>query len=50
MSATFNLSKNNEWETPPDLFEFGCDYFEFEPSMDLCATGFNKKCKIFIKK
>ena len=49
MSATFNLSKNNEWETPPDLFQMGCDYFDFEPSIDLCATGFNKKCKIFIK-
>ena len=49
LSATFNLSKNNEWETPPDLFEFGCDYFDFEPSLDLCATGFNKKCKLFIK-
>ena len=49
MSATFNLSKNNEWETPPDLFQMGCDYFDFEPSMDLCATGFNKKCKNFIK-
>ena len=49
LSATFNLSKNDEWETPPDLFQMGCDYFDFEPSMDLCATGFNKKCKIFIK-
>jgi len=41
LSATFNLSKNDQWETPPDLFQLGCDY--------LCATNFNKKCKLFIK-
>ena len=50
MSATFNLSKNDQWETPPDLFELGCDYFDFEPTLDLCATNFDKKCKLFIKK
>ena len=49
LSATFNLSKNDQWETPPDLFQLGCDYFDFEPTLDLCATNFNKKCKLFIK-
>ena len=48
LSATFNLSKNDQWETPPDLFQLGCDYFDFEPTLDLCATNFNKKCKLFI--
>ena len=41
--------KNDQWETPPDLFQLGCDYFDFEPTLDLCATNFNKKCKLFIK-
>jgi len=49
LSATFNLSKNDEWETPPDLFQYGCDYFDFEPTLDLCATNYNKKTKYFIK-
>ena len=49
LSATFNLSKNDQWETPPDLFQLGCDYFDFEPTLDLCATNFDKKCKLFIK-
>ena len=50
MSATFNLSKNDQWETPPDLFQLGCDYFDFEPTLDLCATNFDKKCKLFMAK
>ena len=47
MSATFNLSKDNLWETPPDLFEFGCDLFNFKPEIDLCATAKDTKCKTF---
>ena len=47
MSATFNLSKDNIWETPPDLFEFGCDLFNFKPEIDLCATAKDTKCKMF---
>ena len=47
LSATFNLSKDNLWETPPDLFEFGCDLFNFKPEIDLCATAKDTKCKTF---
>ena len=46
---SFNLSQNDNWETPVDLLDYALDYFDFEPSLDLCATGFNKKCKLFIK-
>ena len=48
LSATFNLSKDNEWETPPDLFEFGCKLFNFHPEIDVCATAQNKKCELFL--
>jgi len=47
LSATFNLSKDNIWETPPDLFEFGCNLFNFKPEVDLCATAKDTKCKVF---
>jgi len=47
--STFNLSKTDDWETPPDLFQLGCDYFDFEPTLDVCATAYNKKCHLFIK-
>ena len=48
LSATFNLSKDNIWETPPDLFEFGCNLFNFRPEIDVCATAQDKKCELFI--
>ena len=48
MSGTFNLSKNDQWETPPDLFQLGCELFNFTPEIDVCATAQDKKCEIFI--
>ena len=48
LSATFNLSKDNLWETPPDLFEFGCNLFNFRPEIDVCATAQDKKSELFI--
>ena len=50
LSATFNLSKDNIWETPPDLFEFGCNLFNFRPEIDVCATAQDTKCELFINK
>ena len=47
MTATFNLSKDNIWETPPDVFEFGCKFFDFYPEVDVCATAQDTKCKVF---
>ena len=35
------------WETPPDLFEFGCDLFNFKPEIDFCATKHDKKCELY---
>ena len=48
--AVFNLSKKNDWETPPELFKLGCDYFAFEPQLDVCATAENSKCKYHYNK
>ena len=48
MTATFNLSKDNIWETPPDVFEFGCKFFDFYPEVDVCATAQNTKCDLFL--
>jgi site-specific DNA-methyltransferase (adenine-specific) len=45
---TFNLSKDNIWETPPDVFEFGCNLYNFKPEIDVCATAQDKKCELFI--
>ena len=39
MTGIINLNKKNDWETPPDLFKLGCDYFAFEPQLDVCATA-----------
>jgi len=49
LSATFNLSKNNEWETPDHIFELGCDTFDFTPEIDVCANAQNSKCDLFIE-
>ena len=43
--AVFNLSRKNDWETPPDLFKVGCDYFGISPLLDVCATAQNSLCK-----
>ena len=41
----FNLNKKNDWETPPELFKLGCDFFGHAPTLDVCATAQNSKCK-----
>ena len=46
---SFNLSQNDNWETPVDVLNYALDYFDFEPTLDVCATAFNKKCHMFIK-
>ena len=35
MSATFNLSNDQYWETPEHIFELGCDTFDFTPEIDV---------------
>ena len=49
LSATFNLSDDPVWETPPHIFQFGCDLFNFTPEIDVCATAQDKKCELFIR-
>ena len=48
-NPSFNLSKTDDWETPTDLLMMAKDYFNFEPTIDVCATAHNKKCRTFIK-
>ena len=43
--AVFTLSKKNDWETPPELFKLGCDFFGHSPQLDVCATAENSLCK-----
>jgi len=43
--GVINLSKKNDWETPPELFKLGCDFFAHEPKLDVCATAENSLCK-----
>lgn len=33
------------WGTPIDLFNEACKKFNFEPTLDVCATAFNSKCR-----
>ena len=30
------------------IFEFGCELFNFTPEIDVCATAQDKKCELFI--
>ena len=46
----FNLSRKNDWETPPELFKLGCDYFGHEPQLDVAATAENSLCKYHYNK
>ena len=48
LTATFNLSDDPAWETPPHIFKFGCELFNFHPEIDVCATAQDKKCELFI--
>ena len=48
--AVFNLNKKNDWETPPELFKLGCDFFAHQPQLDVCATAQNAKCKYHYNK
>ena len=48
MTATFNLSNDFGWETPPELFRMGCEIYQFHPELDVCATAQDKKCELFI--
>ena len=45
MGGIINLKKKNDWETPPDLFQMGCDFYHIEPLLDVCATAQTSKCK-----
>ena len=49
LSATFNLSDDPAWETPPHIFELACQTFDFTPEIDVCATAQDKKCELFIR-
>jgi len=44
--GVYNINRDkNDWETPPDLFRLGCDFFHIAPILDVCATAQTSKCK-----
>jgi len=45
MPKTFNRTAGDVWETPPDIFEFACDYFHVYPRLDVASTDENKLCE-----
>ena len=45
MGGVYNLTKKDDWETPPDIFSLACDYFHVDPVLDVCATAQTSKCK-----
>ena len=45
MPKTFNRTAGDVWETPPDIFEFACDYFHVYPRLDVASTHENKLCE-----
>ena len=45
MPKSFNRTAGDVWETPPDTFEFACDYFHVYPRLDVASTDENKLCE-----
>ena len=41
------IGVNDLWETPPDLFRGICIQYGVKPSLDVCATRLNRKCRYF---
>lgn len=44
------ISKRDEWETPPELYEHICETAGFMPVLDVAATDANRKCRLRITK
>jgi site-specific DNA-methyltransferase (adenine-specific) len=47
--GVINLSKDDEYETPPDLFKQACADYGIFPKLDVCATEENTKCIEYIE-
>ena len=41
------IGVNDLWETPPDLFKRICIQYGVKPSLDVCASRLNRKCRYF---
>ena len=44
-----SLSEDGEWETPPLILKKAMRDFDIYPSLDVCATPENRKCKNFYR-
>lgn len=44
VTYTLQLNKKDDWETPPDTFEWACRVTGIDPVLDVCATAENTKC------
>jgi len=43
-----NIKIHDDYGTPPSLFTQGCQKYNIYPTLDVCATKENTKCKNFI--
>ena len=50
MKANISHSDNKEFGTPLNVFKKLCNHSNIYPSLDICATESNTKCKKFITK
>lgn len=48
--SIITLSKNDEWETPGDLYTKLCEKYNVRPLIDVCATRDNRKCVDYFDK
>lgn len=39
------VGENDLWETPPDILEEAMEKYNIYPTLDVCATDSNSKCK-----
>ena len=42
------MIRSDVWLTPDDIYKELCEYWEFEPNIDVAASSENTKCKYFI--
>ncbi len=48
--AVIELSKDDEWETPPELLKNVCTQHQVFPELDVCCTNQNHKCDYWFTK
>ena len=44
------INRNDEWETPPDVYKAACLQYGVKPQLDVCATRQSRKCRYYYTK